>query len=498
MYLVKHKSLDVLRVAKVVQKSSADYERILREANLIKHFKNTGIPLIYDIEEDSDSICIIEEYISGKSLADYVQESQPLSVEDIVCLGVRICEVLEYLHEHVGILHLDIKPENIIIRDVSSDTASDVLTDTAEKFCVSIIDFDNAVRLGEGAGVCYGTLGFAAPEQYMLPEAHQSFCEKAQQREGQMPGPQTDIFSMGMLLLYMANGGHMQSILTDKVHLCSLYSDNIGPIIERCIRHQKYQRFQSITMLKNELLQLKNMPLPQCADIKTDDAYDIYVYGTKRGIGVTHFCLCLAACLARQKKRVVCIRHGDTYDWTADEFRHRLTGKGLYQVRDIYLAPEYNAGIDCDISDFDIRIHDCGVCGKSRAYDARQKACGKDIRILLGDAGYRRSDTLCMEQEDRNTIIFINHISGKDFYYYTSTHATGHLYFRFPCMYTWYEQNELFEEAAHTALEKILLPLGRQNRLKPMVQRILKTQVKAVKKGVISAVAKRYAKGKSQ
>ena len=107
--LVRHKQLQVLRVAKTVYKNAAECSRILKEANLIKSLKYTGVPLIYDIDANIDSICIIEEYISGKSLTEYIHETGTLSITQIAILGVQICSVLEYLHNHVGIIHLDIK-----------------------------------------------------------------------------------------------------------------------------------------------------------------------------------------------------------------------------------------------------------------------------------------------------------------------------------------------------------------------------------------------------
>ena len=71
VYLVRHTALDTLRVAKVIRKADMDSDTILREARLIKNLKHSHIPVIYDIEEDDISICIIEEYISGKSLRSY-------------------------------------------------------------------------------------------------------------------------------------------------------------------------------------------------------------------------------------------------------------------------------------------------------------------------------------------------------------------------------------------------------------------------------------------
>ena len=154
--------------------------RILREADFLKILRHSGIPLIYDIAEDKDSICIIEEFISGKSLTEYVAEHRMLTAAQITDFVLQICDILEYLHSQgsKGMVHLDLKPDNILITDTGS---------------VKLIDFDNAVRMGERHATHYGSIGFAAPEQY-----HRLYQDC-----------RADIYSLGMLILYMDNG-HVQ------------------------------------------------------------------------------------------------------------------------------------------------------------------------------------------------------------------------------------------------------------------------------------------------
>lgn len=137
-------------------KTCDDYERILREADMIKNLKCPGIPVVFDIEDNNDSICIIEEYISGKSLTEYISEAGCITAHDMADIGIRICDIISYLHECAGIVHLDIKPSNIIIRD-NSDGKREVF----------IIDFDNSDMIdGRHAGhAMYITAGYAAPEQ---------------------------------------------------------------------------------------------------------------------------------------------------------------------------------------------------------------------------------------------------------------------------------------------------------------------------------------------
>ena len=68
VYLVRHRILDVYRVAKIFSGNQQDARRLMKEAHLIKNLKHPHIPVIYDIEqnigEDNDSICKNEKIIS--------------------------------------------------------------------------------------------------------------------------------------------------------------------------------------------------------------------------------------------------------------------------------------------------------------------------------------------------------------------------------------------------------------------------------------------------
>ena len=99
VYLVRHRQLDTIRIAKVISKDVPDYSRLVSEAMLIKDLKYDGLPIIYDIEEDNISICIIEEYIAGKSLEEYIQDAAPLTLSQIVDIAVSVCTIVEYLHD---------------------------------------------------------------------------------------------------------------------------------------------------------------------------------------------------------------------------------------------------------------------------------------------------------------------------------------------------------------------------------------------------------------
>lgn len=536
VYLVKHTQLSVYRIAKLVTKSKADYERILREANIIKNLKHTGIPLVYDVEEDSDSICIIEEYISGNSLAEYIAIST-ISLWQILEISIKLCEVLAYLHEEAGIMHLDLKPSNIIVRKADIN-----------EYDICIIDFDSSVFVPKEGGQSnmlpegfagdrdeisasqdvnasheisasqkekqkqeaedgcgnkmhnsipfYGTIGFAAPEQYAFAAyGGQPPTTLRDNPKDLLCG--SDIYSMGMLLLYMLSRLHVQSTAESTARslfcgarmtggadkefkpmeaeeLCRLYSDTVGPVIQKCIRHNRCQRYESIQELRNDLETVLSQKAKKQI-VNTEKACNIYVRGTQHGVGTTHFCLCMASFLQRHfaKEKVLYMRHKDVQDVRPEACKGRLEKGGAYVLHGLHIMPDYRGTIACDLSSYTVIVHDCGV--KEGTLEALQGAQteadpeadpkdsgGRTIEILLAQGGYRKDALLFLTKRSRREIVFINHISGKAFYELVKRYEAacrehipvGTRFFRMPCMYEWHKHNKLFEEAVIEAFKE--------------------------------------------
>ncbi|MBQ4284226.1 MAG: serine/threonine protein kinase [Lachnospira sp.] len=436
VYLVKHRQLEVYRIAKVVSGGSADCERALKEANTIKEFKHPGIPLVYDVEVSGDSICIIEEYIAGKSLAELIA-NENLTVKQIAHMGVCICEILEYLHDCVGVIHMDIKPANIMVRNKSAKKHNLIGSNHKNEYEVCLIDFDSSGYTGEVVEENFSTAEYAAPEQFS--------------QDRQVSSARTDIYSMGMLLLYMLNGGHMQSLAESTETLCQLHSDTIGPIIRRCIRHNRIQRFKSIKELKQALSVVAKSKDDSRKQNNTCAVRDIYVYGTGHGVGTTHFSLCLAAFLHRcyRGRKVLYRRCNDREDVFAEACKGRLSEQGAYMRHGIYIMPDYGGGVDCDVSGYDIVVYDYGV--------ERPDVDGVDesVRCICVDTcGYRKKKQAASECLGLTEVAtFVNHISGKRFYELVKRAGNVRRFYRMPCIYEWNETNRLFEEAVIEALE---------------------------------------------
>ena len=83
---------------KCVPKTHKDYEGFRKEALILKELRHPGIPLVYDMEEDSHYFYLIEEYLEGNSLYDLIKDQGPFQEAEAVRYGRQICSLVEYLH----------------------------------------------------------------------------------------------------------------------------------------------------------------------------------------------------------------------------------------------------------------------------------------------------------------------------------------------------------------------------------------------------------------
>jgi len=412
VYLARHKKLNVLRAVKYIEKSEADSKRYLREANLIKNLKHPGIPIIYDIDEDENSICIIEEYISGKSMTSFMLEKQQLPVKTICLYGIQICDILDYLHSYgkksendKGILHLDLKPDNIMIN---------------EDNLIKIIDYDNASYENQELKQCIGSKGFAAPEQYHRLDI----------------GKTADIYGLGILLLYMSTNGYIQSCVE------KLRQKNLKRIIKKCTKHNSIQRYDEVSKVKLDLQKILNELSKECSK----ESLEINISGTKHGIGVTHISICLTNYLNKIGIKTVCMDCTNTNNMMDIVEKGNITSFGTYKLHGAYLLPNYNQCIHVELEkEYKIIIKDLGIISEIESnrlleYD------NKTVILVGGGKYYERNGLQNALDKYRNCVCILNHISGKQFYNYIHNYSPKKKMYRMPCKYDWYSNDEITDE----------------------------------------------------
>jgi tRNA A-37 threonylcarbamoyl transferase component Bud32/CheY-like chemotaxis protein len=183
VFLAEHERTGQQRVLKIfrqvpdVVEGGSTFERFLREYELVAHLEHPNIARIYDIGAADDHLFLAMEYFPGGDLRSRMREPLPWRV----ALGYlrQLAAALGALHE-IGVLHRDVKPGNVLLRDDGS---------------LAFIDFGLARQLGlesdiTGEGSIFGTPHYMSPEQ----------------GHGQPLDERSDLYSLGVVLHEMLTG----------------------------------------------------------------------------------------------------------------------------------------------------------------------------------------------------------------------------------------------------------------------------------------------------
>lgn len=157
-------------------------ERFTREAKTLARMSHPNVPAIYDVKVQADEMMIYFEFIEGDNLRQIIESGRTLSLQEAVGWFTQIAAALEHAGS-LGIVHRDVKPDNIII---STSGSAAYLVD----FGIAL-NPEDAKRITE-KGYAVGTPPYMSPEQ----------------REGKELDEASDIFSLA-LTLYETFAGHL-------------------------------------------------------------------------------------------------------------------------------------------------------------------------------------------------------------------------------------------------------------------------------------------------
>ncbi|MDS4029407.1 MAG: protein kinase [Candidatus Contendobacter sp.] len=181
VYLALQESLHrrvALKVIKPVLTTDEEFaQRFMREGRIIAQLSDPYIVTVYDIASYEGTYYLSMEYLPGDTLQHRIRNGLPL--DESLAIARAIASALHYAH-HRGIIHRDIKPQNILFR---------------ENGCPVLTDFGIAKTLGGSTIMTRTGLSLGTP-RYMSPE----------QIRGQAVDARSDLYSFGVLFYEMLTG----------------------------------------------------------------------------------------------------------------------------------------------------------------------------------------------------------------------------------------------------------------------------------------------------
>jgi nucleotide-binding universal stress UspA family protein len=230
------------------------------EQMIMPKLKGTHVPRYFGAGDFDAQAYIVMEQISGVSLRSRF-DAAPLPVAEVVSTGIKIAHALQDLHrQHV--IHLDIKPSNIMFRPDGNAVLIDFGLSRHDKL-PDLLDEEFRLPMGTGP--------YISPEQVL----------------GVRNEPRSDLFSLGVLLYHLATGerpfGHPTSVSGLKKRL---YRDPIPPrthnsaipnwlqeVILRCLEVEPGARFDTAAQLAFMLQHPEQIQLTARAEKTTQDGY---------------------------------------------------------------------------------------------------------------------------------------------------------------------------------------------------------------------------------
>ena len=182
-------------------------ERFLKEIELTAGLQHPHILPLFESGEAGGLLWYVMPYVEGETLRARLQRERQLPVADAVRVAREVAEALDYAHRR-GVIHRDVKPENILLHEGRALVAD---------FGIAL-----AVRKAGGARITQTGLSLGTP-QYMSPE--QATAERELDAR-------SDVYSVGCVLYEMLTGEPPHTGPTTQAIIAKIITDKPRPVTE--------------------------------------------------------------------------------------------------------------------------------------------------------------------------------------------------------------------------------------------------------------------------
>ena len=361
--LVNYKKVGALRILKAIHKADSNANSILSEAHLLQGFKSSQIPTLYEVEETDDFFYLVEEFVEGISLREYLQNNK-LKVEQLLHISIELCRIIECLHTSGSepVIYRDMKPEHVFMEGDN----------------IKLIDFGIAILKSDARSAkAMGTKGWAAPEQL----------------KGAPLDEACDIYGLGKVIEFM----QMYSYGKDDFR--------IKQIVEYATKENPRDRFSSVEEMRISIESLQGARVNDKIGKKHLDR-KIAVIGSGPSVGTTRIAISL--CRFFNKKKIDCYYRdveNDTVLKLWKNLKNAKLNKGVLYHTCFQGILEYGEGVEHYKAPEGLYIYDCG--------SGKEIPLGTDIIIyVVGGAPWQQVDEYPSWIADENVYI-INNFSDK-------------------------------------------------------------------------------------
>lgn len=196
-------------------------KRFQREALSATTLEHPNLVQIFDVGEEQGYHYIVMEYIEGKTLKQLIKQYGPLSIGEVIDVMEQLVSAVEHAHSR-GVIHRDIKPQNIIVRSDGT---------------VKLTDF--GIAIAQNAAQLTQTNNIMGSVHYLAPEL----------AKGQMATAQSDIYSLGVVMFELLSG-RVPFSGDSAVNIALMHMEDEMPSIRKIVGHDKIGQAVENVILK--------------------------------------------------------------------------------------------------------------------------------------------------------------------------------------------------------------------------------------------------------